>query len=733
VGAENFAFGLLGAGISRGGTALGNHLVDTRLSGLVSPELGRAGVQVVVGGVDSATSDALSQLSQTGEIDGGRVLLAGLSGMGTTAALGHASTLAEQEARRAWAATQMPGGEAAFTEPPGGPPSGSDPAPPAGNEVSGDAQPPAETVGPTFLDPTAAAIPLAALAEALGSGTASPPTPVTGDTHSATQTPALAPGGSPPRSPTEPPVERPLVPPNPEADPRLPPPPPITDLRSFLASLGSGGEERLIQGGFNPEVWGVRDLDGVAYPPRASGITPDMQKAVLEGLRAYAEATGIVITGVGTRESDPDGTFWHSVDNAQGGPAYESKPGSTVGIPDQGLLLQGELGASQWGVVHSESEHVINPQAAAEIAALEAQAGGDPVKLQALLDEANRRNLAQGDVARYVIHEGEVIQLRRYVSDLDIAYLAGPDGRPITDDGQILEIGRYINDAYRAMGYTITLVNHGAHFNGMRNPEYNRAFGLTWKYQDRPVYNFTPEGYRGTTRLLDTFKYLYNEPDWPVVPAERRADRADQYQVYVPTADDPRWPASPPPSEEGMEEAPADTGYRQMPLELDATGLPWEGWESGPLPPSARAVLRAEATQPSRPASPDARPAGRPAVITAAMDEVKREALRLQNQAAEVLARAGYLVEQRGEAPGPDYLVEGRSFECLAPAAPRPDSVWDQIKEKVLEGNHRIVLHLGRARVDPAALKQVLESYPIRGLKEVLIVTPQGGLAQFWP
>jgi hypothetical protein len=458
-----------------------------------------------------------------------------------------------------------------------------------------------------------------------------------------------------------------------------------------------------------------------------------MQRAVQQGLRAYAEATGIVITGIGTRESDPDGTFWHSVDNADGGPAYESKPGSTVSIPDEGLFLQGELGASRWGVVHSEREHVTNPRAAAEIAAFEAEAAGDPVKLQALLDEANRRNLARGDAARYVIHEGEVIQLRRYVSDLDIAYMTGPDGRPITDDRQILEVGRYINDAYRAMGYTITLVNHGAHFNGMRNPDYNGPFGLTWRYQDRPVYNFTPEAYLGTTRLLDTFKYVYNEPDWPVVPAQRRADTAGQYQVYVPTVGDPKLPPPEAPSEEGAVRSAPDTGYRQMSMELDATGLPWEGWENGPLPASARAVLRAEATQPSRPPDPDARAAGRPASITAAMDEVKREALRLQNEAAEVLARAGYLVVQRGEAAGPDYFIEGRPFDCLAPAAPRADSVWDQIKEKALEGTPRVVLHLGRARVDVAALKGVLENYPIRGLKEVLMVTPEGGLAQLWP
>ncbi|HEX9710101.1 MAG TPA: hypothetical protein VGB42_09075, partial [Candidatus Thermoplasmatota archaeon] len=326
-----------------------------------------------------------------------------------------------------------------------------------------------------------------------------------------------------------------------------------------------------IQGDFNPEAWGVRDLNGVAYPPRASGITPDIQHAVLQGLQAYAEATGIVIAGLGARESDPDGTFWHSIDNAQGGPAYESKPGSTITIPDGGLVLQGELGASQWGVVHSEKEHVTNPQAAAEIAALEAQAGGDAVRLQALLDETNGRNVAEGNAALYVVHEGEVIQIRRYVSDFDVAYMVDANGRPITDDRQIVEVGRYINEAYQAMGYTITLVNHGAHFNGMRNPDYNQPFGLTWRYQDKPVYNFTPDAYQGTTRLLDTFKYLYNEPDWPVVPSARRADNAGQYQVYVPTTLDPRLPPPPAPPDDAGEvpSGAPDTVYRQLPMDLD--------------------------------------------------------------------------------------------------------------------------------------------------------------------
>jgi len=727
VGAESFAFGLLSAGVSRGGNALGERLLDTRLLGLVSPELGRVGVRVVVGGLDSATNDVLSQLSQNGEVDGGRVVLAGLSGMGTTAALTHASILEQGEGRRGVPVPDVSTDDTAVAD------SLPEPKPVAADpEISPSALEETPVEGATWVAEAAAAASLADL----------PP---------ASAEPTSAPSIRPSSDPPEPVVPHPA---NPSADPQLRPPAPVTGFDSFMESLrdpegrvvdsrkgvtyepGSPQENAFQDGlredGFEPGLWGTRYEEGIAYPPRTSGISPDMQQAVLDGLAAYAEATGRVVKGLGARESDPDGTFWHSIDNVSGGPAYESKPGSTITIPETGLLLQAELGAASWGVVHSEKEHVINAEAAAEIAALQAQAGGDPQRLQALLDETNRLNVSQGNEARYVIHEGEVIQIRRYVSDLDIAYATDQNGRPLTDD-EIVAMGRYINAAYQAMGYTISLVNHGAHFNGMLLSEYNENYRLTWKYQDKPIYNFTPEGYQGTTRLLDTFKYVYNEPDWPVVDFPGKEGTADQYRVHLPTVFDPKLPEAPPEIPPAASGSGPDSGVRQMPMELDFTGLPWEGWENGPLSPSARAALRSETVQPSRPKDPNARAAGRAATIRPEMDDTNQQALWLQNEAADVLAQAGYDVYHRGEAPGPDYLIEGHSFECLAPGTADANGVWDQMKEKVLEGTPRLVLSLGRARVDVGVLKSLLENYPIRNLKEVLIITPEGGIAQLWP
>jgi hypothetical protein len=169
-------------------------------------------------------------------------------------------------------------------------------------------------------------------------------------------------------------------------------------------------------------------------------------------------------------------------------------------------------------------------------------------------------------------------------------------------------------------------------------------------------------------------------------------------------------------------------------MELDATGLSWEGWEGGRLPPAAVAVLRAEATQASRPTNPSALADGTPAAINPRQSPRDQDALRLQNESAELLAQAGYAVFQHGNAPGPDYTVEGRPFDGLAPGVNDADKIWWQMKEKVDEGQtKRLVLNLGRTDVDVGALRNALVNAPIRGLKEVLIVTREGGIAQLWP
>ena len=107
-----------------------------------------------------------------------------------------------------------------------------------------------------------------------------------------------------------------------------------------------------------------------------------------------------------------------------------------------------------------------------------------------------------------------------------------------------------------------------------------------------------------------------------------------------------------------------------------------------------------------------------------------------ENESAELLARAGYRVEQKPVVPGskePDYRIEGRIFDNYAPSTGHPRNIWSEIQEKIEDGQaYRIVLNLDDSPVTLEALRRQFKDWPMPGLKEVIVV--QGGrVIPFWP
>jgi hypothetical protein len=140
--------------------------------------------------------------------------------------------------------------------------------------------------------------------------------------------------------------------------------------------------------------------------------------------------------------------------------------------------------------------------------------------------------------------------------------------------------------------------------------------------------------------------------------------------------------------------------------------------------PTRTPAQMGDATRPSRPPDPDARPRGRPARIEPKSDAATVRGRTRENEAAALLARLGYDVEQSPAVPGaknPDYLIEGRVFDAYAPQADRPRNIWSEVQKKVLKGQaDRILIVLEDSSVTMGALTRQFGEYAIPGLNEVL-------------
>jgi hypothetical protein len=152
----------------------------------------------------------------------------------------------------------------------------------------------------------------------------------------------------------------------------------------------------------------------------------------------------------------------------------------------------------------------------------------------------------------------------------------------------------------------------------------------------------------------------------------------------------------------------------------------------------------------SRTGEPAGTPSGRPTHIDPEDDAETRRSLELENSGAAVIADRGYEIRQnptKGEVAqarhdtgdvgnprkDPDYLLEGRVFDCYSPI--KPDKavrgIWAEAKRKVDVGQtQRVVVNLEDWRGDMSALRKQFADWPIEGLKELKVITRDGDVVQ---
>jgi hypothetical protein len=133
-------------------------------------------------------------------------------------------------------------------------------------------------------------------------------------------------------------------------------------------------------------------------------------------------------------------------------------------------------------------------------------------------------------------------------------------------------------------------------------------------------------------------------------------------------------------------------------------------------------------------------------------DDITRRSIELENSTAAVLAAEGYRVQQnptsaevaqaRQDAgdlgrPGskPDYLIEGRVFDCYAPKAQTSvRNVWTETEKKTRKLQaQRVVVNLADWRGDLGALRKQFSDWPLQNAKEVKVILPDGRIVQIIP
>ncbi|MEU4159796.1 hypothetical protein [Actinoplanes sp. NPDC026670] len=126
-----------------------------------------------------------------------------------------------------------------------------------------------------------------------------------------------------------------------------------------------------------------------------------------------------------------------------------------------------------------------------------------------------------------------------------------------------------------------------------------------------------------------------------------------------------------------------------------------------------------------------------------------RRSVERENATAVHLADKGFHLHQRPTKPqvaeartdtgdvgnplsDPDYLLEGRVFDCYSPTPDKPiRGVWWQTQDKaVKEQTQRVVLDLMFWRGDFGALQKQFDDWPIKDLKEVKAILPSGEVVQ---
>jgi hypothetical protein len=474
-------------------------------------------------------------------------------------------------------------------------------------------------------------------------------------------------------------------------------------------------------------------------PPVESGVTLPMQEAFV----AAMHQTDVVEIGLRSLTPEAPGV-WHGIGGGTGkGAIFPTKPGGSVTLTPEHVqtidAARAEKGLPPLHEAYPDlpiPRPVTLPDGTTVWAQQQVFGAVRPAIVNPVRDASGR------------IVDGQVLLA---APDVDIAYARGRDGHLLTDDEINLILRPAINRTYSEAnfpGVQYDIVNHGAQFNGIGDEAIRNQFQLDKpEYWTGPLHKFRADaqGYIQTANFGATYRQ-HVDPDY--MPGWLQAEiaglesqgvslRPQGWQLTAQQLEDQVWLRRFDPAKWASIDAEAAATLAES--RWDLKGLAYEAWESGqPLPHEIVRAMRADLTRPSLPPDAERLATGRVKVL--ASDEPAKQAnLRKQQQAGDLLAQGGYHVEHEPKLPGsaknPDYLIDGNVFDCYAPATTDPNNIWYGVKEKVSEGQaDRIVLTLqGNPSVDLGALSSVFRNYPMLGLKELILVTPEGGVAHLWP
>ena len=125
---------------------------------------------------------------------------------------------------------------------------------------------------------------------------------------------------------------------------------------------------------------------------------------------------------------------------------------------------------------------------------------------------------------------------------------------------------------------------------------------------------------------------------------------------------------------------------------------------------------------------------GTPASSRPNDNEETERGRRRENDAAILLASNGYNVRQSpGVSPNgrePDYNIDGELFDCYSPGKTNVRNAASFIAGKVIQMRQaeNIVVNLADSAITPSELLLQLETYPIEGLKKLIIIDNRGNI-----
>lgn len=150
-------------------------------------------------------------------------------------------------------------------------------------------------------------------------------------------------------------------------------------------------------------------------------------------------------------------------------------------------------------------------------------------------------------------------------------------------------------------------------------------------------------------------------------------------------------------------------------------------------------------TKPSGKPDPNGQPGGKRTKIDPNdQDPDNQRALRMENEAADTLAKNGYDVEQNPPVGGPrnpdsnpDYRIEGEVFDCYSPSTGSTRNIWTYVRdEKVGKGQaDHVIINLDDpgAKGNVEALRKQFQDWPIPNLKEVKVIDKGGKIIDLYP